>query len=110
MSAGHDWRDASATADARQAGRHGAVTARPRIRSRAASFMLHDLAAAAIAAVIGVAVVLLVHSATGRSPLVSSSARPLPPAYPKRAEIHRIQDCVAGHKSRQGWRPSGKYR
>jgi putative serine protease PepD len=52
--------------------------------------MLHDLAAAAIAVVIGVAVVLLVHSATGRSPLVSSSARALPPAYQAGSWVEQV--------------------
>jgi putative serine protease PepD len=42
---------------------------------------LCDLGVAAMVAVIGIVVVLLVHSTVDRSPLVSASERALPPAY-----------------------------
>ncbi len=80
MSDGHSCCGVKAISEARQDGRHttGAHKLTP---ARAASFMLCNLGAAAIAVVIGVAVVLVFRYGADRSLFMSDSARTLPPAY-----------------------------
>jgi putative serine protease PepD len=56
---------------------------------------LCDLGVAAMVAVIGIVVVLLVHSTVGRSPLVSASERALPPAYLSSSWVERAAAKVS---------------
>jgi putative serine protease PepD len=67
------------------------ATAQRLTPARAASFMLCNLGAAAIAAVIGVVVVLVFrYAAADRSLFMSDSARPLPPAYRPASWVEQV--------------------